>query len=190
MAEPRLCSIPGCGKPHFGHGWCNTHYARWRRHGDPLSLTKTPNGIAQDFYRETVLTYEGDDCLIWPYARTAGYGVLGNERVHRLVCAEENGPPPTPDHHAAHSCGNGHLGCVNRHHLRWATPTENNADKVIHGTNRLGEERYNAKLTPMLVRQIRDLYGRMPQRQIATHLGVSFSAVKNVLSGNAWSWVE
>lgn len=30
----RTCSIDGCDKPTFGHGWCNTHYSRWRRHGD------------------------------------------------------------------------------------------------------------------------------------------------------------
>lgn len=27
------CSIEGCGKPHYGRGWCSMHYWRWRRHG-------------------------------------------------------------------------------------------------------------------------------------------------------------
>jgi hypothetical protein len=36
----RLCSIDGCERKHFGHGLCNTHYVRWRRHGDPLTLTR------------------------------------------------------------------------------------------------------------------------------------------------------
>lgn len=35
MAES-LCSIPGCGRPRWARGWCNTHYAAWRRNGDPL----------------------------------------------------------------------------------------------------------------------------------------------------------
>ena len=30
-----VCSIPGCGKPARARGWCNTHWRRWRRHGDP-----------------------------------------------------------------------------------------------------------------------------------------------------------
>lgn len=30
-----ICSIPNCKRPHFGRGWCNTHYCRWRKHGDP-----------------------------------------------------------------------------------------------------------------------------------------------------------
>jgi hypothetical protein len=30
----RTCSIPGCTKPHKGHGYCGTHYARWRSTGN------------------------------------------------------------------------------------------------------------------------------------------------------------
>ncbi len=29
------CSIEGCSRPHYGLGWCNKHYQRWRKHGDP-----------------------------------------------------------------------------------------------------------------------------------------------------------
>ena len=40
--EPRRpgaeCSVDGCERPlrGGGHGWCNAHYARWRKYGDPL----------------------------------------------------------------------------------------------------------------------------------------------------------
>lgn len=33
-----LCSIEGCGRPHIARGWCNNHWKRWRRHGDPLGM--------------------------------------------------------------------------------------------------------------------------------------------------------
>lgn len=29
------CSVPGCKAPHAGRGLCDTHWARWRAHGDP-----------------------------------------------------------------------------------------------------------------------------------------------------------
>lgn len=29
-----------CGKPMQGHGYCATHYSRWRKHGDPLFARK------------------------------------------------------------------------------------------------------------------------------------------------------
>lgn len=34
--EKRTCSIGGCGKPHYGNGWCQAHWHRNRRYGDPL----------------------------------------------------------------------------------------------------------------------------------------------------------
>lgn len=31
------CEVEGCSGKVFGHGWCNKHYKRWRKHGDPLA---------------------------------------------------------------------------------------------------------------------------------------------------------
>jgi len=36
MANSRICSIDGCGKPHCARGWCQGHYVRWKTHGNPL----------------------------------------------------------------------------------------------------------------------------------------------------------
>lgn len=30
------CVIPGCPAPRLARGWCDAHYRRWRRHGNPL----------------------------------------------------------------------------------------------------------------------------------------------------------
>ena len=32
------CSLAHCSKPARARGWCNRHYKRWRRHGDPRQL--------------------------------------------------------------------------------------------------------------------------------------------------------
>lgn len=42
MAEPRLCSIPDCGKPLYGHGLCQSHCRRRRLYGDPFAPTPPP----------------------------------------------------------------------------------------------------------------------------------------------------
>jgi len=52
--------------------------------------------------------------------------------VNRLVCAAFHGPPPSPNHQAAHNDGNSRND--SSANLRWATPKENAADKVAHGT--------------------------------------------------------
>lgn len=33
---PKPCSIDGCNTDAIARGWCNVHYTRWRKHGDPL----------------------------------------------------------------------------------------------------------------------------------------------------------
>lgn len=33
----RGCSVVTCGRRRVARGWCGTHYARWRAHGDPLA---------------------------------------------------------------------------------------------------------------------------------------------------------
>jgi 5-methylcytosine-specific restriction endonuclease McrA len=32
------CSIPGCVRPFHARGWCEFHYRRWHRQGDPMAL--------------------------------------------------------------------------------------------------------------------------------------------------------
>lgn len=34
------CAVDGCDNPTRARGWCETHYQRWRRHGDPLTVVK------------------------------------------------------------------------------------------------------------------------------------------------------
>ncbi len=33
----RMCSVEGCGKEHRARGYCDLHYQRWNRHGDPVA---------------------------------------------------------------------------------------------------------------------------------------------------------
>ena len=40
MATVKLCSVADCGKPHSKRGYCNTHFLRWKRHGDPLTTKR------------------------------------------------------------------------------------------------------------------------------------------------------
>lgn len=196
MADSRLCSIPDCGKRAHARGWCTKHYQRWGRHGDPVFI-RTPAGwgASARFLRDVVLPYDGDDCLTWPFTdRGTGYGRIrldGREvSVNRIICEAEHGPPPTPKHEATHSCGNGHLGCVTKRHLRWGTHAENMADKLIHDTNTRGERHGAAKLTTDDVREIRSLLGSMPQTAIAKQFGVTRGAVKGIARGHNWAWLD
>jgi len=193
MANQSLCSVPECGKPHLAKGFCNAHYRRLKRHGDALA-GNTPRGEPQKFYAEVVLVYEGDECLIWPYSRVGhGYGLMtrdGDQQyTHRLLCEDVYGPPPTPRHDAAHSCGKGHDGCVTKGHLLWKTRAANMADKLDHGTHHRGERHGQSKLTEKQVREIKSLKGVETKTALAKKFGVSWSAVSNIHSGRNWGWL-
>ena len=194
MAASAICTIQGCNKPSFAKGWCSSHYHRWRRHGDPMKGRTSP-GERLRYYEEVVLKYEGDDCLIWPYTRCDyGYGRMkrnGKDNpVHRFLCEDVNGPPPSSSYHAAHSCGNGHRGCVNKHHLSWKTPTGNNADKILHGTLLYGERHPGSKLTEKQAREIYSLRGIEMQSSVAKRYGISFRTVSNIQLGKIWSFID
>src|SRR3990167_9672321 len=183
MATPRLCSIPGCGKPHNSHGLCHSHGHRLARYGNPFGGGPS-KGAAQNYFRDVVLKHESDDCLRWPFCYSStGYGKVQHagrmHRVSRLVCQMVNGQPPTPKHQAAHNCGN--RACVNKRHLRWATRAENMADTLIHGTHLRGENHTMAKLTNAQADEIRAMEGTMLQREIATRFGVSRVCVHQIL---------
>jgi DNA-binding transcriptional regulator YiaG len=106
------------------------------------------------------------------------------ELAHRLVCEHFNGPAPTPEHQAAHSCG--HRSCVNHKHLRWATASANQMDRPLHGTSNRGEASARARLTEDEVRQIRSLRGVSTQREIAELYGVDHKTICNIHRGLTW----
>lgn len=139
--KPEHCSVDGCDNPPNGkRGMCNSHYLKWYRYGDPnIRFAASPGETYQWLLDH--MDYDGDGCLTWPFATgTDGRGMLsshyqGTPQAHRVMTILTKGPPPSDIHEAAHSCGKGHEGCVHPKHLRWATPLENAADKIIHGTN-------------------------------------------------------
>jgi hypothetical protein len=141
---------------------------------------------------EEHLDPDGDDCLIWPFARNtdSGYAVKGGAYVHVIVCQKTHGDPPTSEHEAAHSCGNGHKGCVHPRHLRWATTAENHADKRIHGTMATGRRNGNAVLTEDNVRYIRSAPKERTTSALAKELGAGFNTVRMVRIGKSWTHLE
>jgi len=195
-ADTPDCSITDCGRKALNsRGWCNAHYLRWRRHGDPTAGKPSPaaRGEPREWMRRH-LTHQGGECLLWPFGRTgAGYGAIYDngpqQLAHRWVCEQVNGPAPTASHEAAHTCGNGHLGCVHPGHLYWGTGVENAADRDCHGRTPKGERHPHAKLTNEDVLEIYALRGRQSARAVAKQFGVAAGTVSWIWTGRSWSWL-
>lgn len=129
-----------------------------------------------------------DWCLIYPFVweqdhypkyRTSR-SAMKNWPVHRLMCEYRHGPPPTPQHHSAHSCDRGTKGCVNPMHVSWKTPSQNQSERHANGFTP------RSKLTAEDVDQIRSLEGRERPADIARKFGVTLRNVRLILAGQAW----
>ena len=196
MTEPKVCAVEGCGKaPVNSRGWCWSHYHRWRRYGDPEAGGTTPGALLKWLIENQ--SHAGDDCLWWPFGRaTSGYCYMTidgkRELASRAMCALAHGAPPTTNHQALHSCGQGHKGCVNPKHLRWGTPAENGADMVAHGTSTRGRKNARALLTEDDVREIKRIIREcgFSQSQAARRFGVTRSAVAVIMQGRTWGWLD
>lgn len=131
---------------------------------------------------------DSDCCLIWPFARVRGYGNVSFEGklyyAHRVMCELANGPPPTPDHQAAHSCGKGDEGCVHPKHLSWKTQSGNQLDRRQHGTTNASNG-WTGKLSWQQVEEIRALKGKKTQAEIALIYGIGRRNVGAIHSGRS-----
>lgn len=117
------CSIPECQKKPFGRGWCQMHWTRWKRHGDPTAAKRIFGNVEARFLSNVDKT---PTCWLWtgalnnfgyPKFRTAdeGYG-------HRWSYARYVEPIPT-GLQIDHVCRVRH--CVNPVHLEAVTQAEN-----------------------------------------------------------------
>ncbi|MBZ9807672.1 HNH endonuclease signature motif containing protein [Mesorhizobium sp. ESP-6-2] len=145
------------------------------------------------FLLNDALNFSGEVCLAWPYNKDEhGYPLVRNKgrarRAHRILCEAAHGPQPSPERkEVAHGCGK--PCCVNPRHLRWATPKENQADKILHGTTNRGERQGRSKLTASDVLRIRELEGKVSRREIAEMFGVRSGAIDKIIWGQRWSWL-
>lgn len=174
-------------------GLCRPHLKRLDA-GEDLPTVDFGYGAALRWI-EANMGYSGDGCLMWPFpAVDYAYPHMRYEgrqtTAARVMCEKVNGPPPSPKHDAAHSCGRGKQGCMNPRHLRWDTRSGNHADKVAHGTSIRGRRNHRTKLTEADVRYIREMRGKVRGADLARQFGLTQTGILHVQNRNSWAWVE
>ena len=102
--------------------------------------------------------------------------------LHRLVARTYLGEPPSPRHQVAHNDGDPRNNTVGN--LRWALPTENAADRVLHGTMLNGERSPNCRVAETQVRAIRAAAARgVAHDLIAAIAGIGTTQVGRICRG-------
>lgn len=140
MARMNTCEIEECDKPVKTKGWCDGHYKRWWRYGDPLATGKlAPNGLTREaLFIRKVSKADPDGCWRWTgkiNSRGRGYGDFTyrdpetkkakTEPAHRFAYKLWVGPIPDGYQidHVWPQCK--HTDCVRPDHLEAVTPEEN-----------------------------------------------------------------
>jgi hypothetical protein len=150
--------------------------------------TKKGTGMA---FLQKHLAHQGEVCVPWPLFidPASGYGLLyfrkRTQTAHRIMCQLAHGDPPTPKHHAGHSCHN--RICINPNHLSWKTHSENMLDKRANGTANVNNWGQRGKLTAEQAAAILALKGKKTQVAIAKQFGITESNVRNIHKGKIWS---
>lgn len=193
--DKRQCDIEGCAGAHKSRGWCDTHYQRWRKHGDPLRVLTsgpTPRSREEALFSGIPVGLGAGEC--WPWQRFLdkdGYGTLKHSgkhyRAHRYSY-DLHFPGLEGWMVVRHTCHK--ESCVNPHHLLAGTQADNIADQAVRGTTTRGERQGLSVLTEDKVREIRrqHLAGETSVA-IAKSIGNSVHCVRDVLRGKTWKHV-
>lgn len=131
MSE-RTCTIDGCNSSAVARGWCDKHYRRWRRHGDPTIAGRIVGDDRKRFFSH-VAKGGPDDCWLWEGSHNAPrygtpYGTFryqGRTRpAHLVAYLLTHGPDSVPAGRVLdHLCRV--TLCVNPAHLEPITQREN-----------------------------------------------------------------
>lgn len=129
MIRQRTCSFDGCARKHFGRGWCELHYGRWKRTGTPYLVDRAARNVAAFWAhvdKQGSAPHLGS-CWLWTGSLlNGGYPDWSVQKrhvgAHRFAYALIIGPIP-------HGLELDHLcrviTCVNPEHLEPVTSAEN-----------------------------------------------------------------
>lgn len=192
----RYCEVGGCDRKHYGRGFCQMHYYRWRTVGDPL-VTRVGHryGEIDPAQRLTQRSVRQGQCILYMAGRPqrSGHRNMGFQGkyvgVHRIAWILAHGDPG--ELKVCHRCDV--PNCINIEHLFLGTTAENNADRDRKGRHQplRGSKNGHSRLTEYQVIEIRRmLTDGQTQRAVAAEFGVSQYAIWAISTRKRWTHVQ
>jgi hypothetical protein len=184
----RTCALPQCTRPSRARGWCEMHYQRWAKYGDPRVKASADKHSARTLrrFRQILAMPPTKECIEIGTRRRPISKMLGRMRnATHAIWWLAHGVDPHPLH-VLHRCDNGR--CLNPRHLFLGTPRDNSHDMVTKGRHAdvRGERNPRARLTVADVRAIRRRWPNESGDVLASKFGVGRSTIYHILQGRNW----
>jgi hypothetical protein len=128
------CSVDGCSETSWCRGWCNPHYQRWKRYGEPTAGGEFRRS-GDRFWNKVD---KSGDCWLWTaFKDKRGYGQFSLDGkllyAHRHSYTLANPDEDLTGMSIDHQCHNS--SCVNPEHLRAVTHKQNLEHRVGANSN-------------------------------------------------------
>jgi len=178
-----MCKVEGCTVTKIkGHGYCNTHYQRFKRLGT-VDLVSHKQPIEERFWR-FVTKLSDAECWEWQGSKSdKGYGKLPYEKeqqAHRVSYILFKGEIPKKTM-VLHHCDN--PSCVNPNHLYLGDNKQNMIDMITRDRAKpRGKPPTLSKNQVMLIAESNDTV-----KNIATEFNTSISSVRLIKSGGMYA---
>lgn len=177
--DHRYCMIEGCERPMHSGGYCRMHGGRIGRTGNAGGLEPTklpPGGVREEL--EAALAMGTDACI---FAKSrAKFKHEGRQMdISRGIWFLAHGDPGS--HSVLHTCGNGHLRCINLKHLYLGDDWQNAQDRDYRD-GRNGSSRF----TLDDIREIRRRCGSETDNAIAADYGVWATTIYRIRTRQVW----
>ena len=178
------CKEIGCYGKHKAQGFCNKHYRRWLKYGDPNHTNQVERigGSVEErlkHHMDFKTCRNTTKCWLWTGSLNhLGYGRISIDGkfyyAHRLVWKywmDEDGIPDDLEYiHDPDGIYGCPKRCVNPHHATIGTRKEN-----FNSWDYTGERHHEASVLDFNVERVRRLYakGGITQQELADMVGVS-----------------
>lgn len=188
-----FCSIESCGKKVVGFGYCNKHYARFKRHGDPNYVNpKKSYGTPRERFENKFKKSSTKECWEWlgnkdkcGYGRFFKEGKLTSYLSHRFSYELYIGDIDE-GYCVCHLCDN--TSCVNPSHLFLGTHKDNMNDRDNKKRCQRGEKSGVSKLKEEDVKGIRE--SNLKSSKLEIMYGVSRSTISLIKSRKSWRHIK
>lgn len=182
------CAARDCDRRRQTRDWCNKHYLRWLKSGDPLHVERIRGDSVAAYEAKVDRTAGPDSCHPWLACKNQfGYGLFGHdgESLAARWAYKRFVGPLADDEVVRHTCDN--RECQNQSHWIKGSQRENILDAVSRNRQwqPKGAKNVKAKLTEDQVREIRA--SGADRGVLAARYGVTRATICSILLRKTWA---